>query len=93
MGEAGVERLHAGAGQRGEWLVEQHDVRGVEEGHREPQPLALAHGQAVRAVRQKLADPEPLDRLAHGGIDLVPRHEREPRPELGVLGGSDPAGR
>ena len=75
------------AGQR---LVEQHDLRLGEEGHRDPQALALAHRHAVDAAVGQLTKVEGVDRPLDLEAHLGRGHHRDPGPELELVADRKP---
>ena len=66
----------------GERLVEQQHLRLRQEGHRDPQPLALSHRHPVDAPAFEFTEVEDVDRGVDDGPHLPRRDERDTGPEL-----------
>ena len=69
----------------GERLVHQHDFGLGEEGHRDPQALALAHRHAIDPALSEIAQIEFVDGLLDPGADARWHDHRNAGPEFQLV--------
>ena len=71
-------------------LVEEDEVRVVDEGHRQPDPLPLSHREPVGPPIREILEPEDAECPLHRALPACRRHEREPRAEVEVAPCAEP---